>query len=388
MNDELLERLLHAGESVTLDYKRAQYLFGSGEPEGQGELLKDILAFANTERIAEAYILIGVEEVPGATRAGVRGVGKHLADNNLQQFVRSKTNRQVLFSYSAYRVDGKQIGVIRIPIQERPVYSTKDFGKVKKGVVYYRLGSSTSIATPEEIVRMGVSAEATKALDSREQSRKQERINVDLHWDTREIFYASIFNAGEIDVYLKHVELTRRVIRPGEARPRDSYTTSLQLLTKDGKHACDIVCRKEAKFFLPKMPSTVLREFADSPPPDVWLSISTFAGELERVEGERIISVLRPAAGVLEAMEKKATPRTVEISFYPAGALSQGALRCLGSTRATYRYHPEAKSTDTTIAELPPGVSLTSEESSQLLSQIFKEERVIGQIGNYAWRID
>lgn len=47
------------------------------------------------------------------------------------------------------------IGVIRIPKQERPTYAKTKVGKVEKEVVYYRLGSSTAIAKPEDIARMG-----------------------------------------------------------------------------------------------------------------------------------------------------------------------------------------------------------------------------------------
>ena len=47
MNNELMERLLWDGESHCLDYKRDQYPFTSATDEHKGELLKDILAFAN-----------------------------------------------------------------------------------------------------------------------------------------------------------------------------------------------------------------------------------------------------------------------------------------------------------------------------------------------------
>lgn len=48
----------------------------------------------------------------------------------------------------------KQIGVIHIPCQERPIYLKKDYGKLKKRIVYIRRGSSTSEAEPDEIAKM------------------------------------------------------------------------------------------------------------------------------------------------------------------------------------------------------------------------------------------
>lgn len=154
MNDNLLEQLLHEGESSSLDYKRDQYPFAGVGEEDKSELLKDILAFANGWRHADAYILIGVEECPGG-RSRIIGVSNHIPENDLQQFVNSKTNRLLTFSYRAFGFEGKQIGIITIPQQERPYYLKKNYGRLQKEVVYYRQGTSTAIATPDDIFRMG-----------------------------------------------------------------------------------------------------------------------------------------------------------------------------------------------------------------------------------------
>ena len=65
MDDSLLESLLYQAESATLDFKAQQYTFAKGTPEQKGEILKDILAFANAWRQSDAHILIGVKEVKG-----------------------------------------------------------------------------------------------------------------------------------------------------------------------------------------------------------------------------------------------------------------------------------------------------------------------------------
>ena len=99
MDADILERLLYEEESEALDFKAQQYPFDGARDDQKSELLKDILAFANAWRRTDAYILIGVQEVR-AGRSIVRGVATHLLNQNLQQFVASKTNRPVLFSYS------------------------------------------------------------------------------------------------------------------------------------------------------------------------------------------------------------------------------------------------------------------------------------------------
>lgn len=151
---DLIDRLLNEEEGASLDFKREQYPFvGAGEGE-QVELVKDILAFANAWRRSDAFILIGVEEVKGG-RHRVVGVEHHLEDASLQQLVNSKTQRPIDFSYVAINHQDNQIGIIHIPVQQRPFYLKKSFGGLQPNVVYLRRGSSTAIADPDEIFRMG-----------------------------------------------------------------------------------------------------------------------------------------------------------------------------------------------------------------------------------------
>ena len=150
----LVEGLLHEEESQALDFKRDQYAFEGTDDQTKSELLKDILAFCNAWRRSTAYILIGIEEVKGG-RGEVVGVTEHLDDASLQECVDSKTQRPVDFSYRQIRFEGVELGVIEIPEQKRPIYLNKKYGKVSKKTVYIRRGSSTRIADPDEILRMG-----------------------------------------------------------------------------------------------------------------------------------------------------------------------------------------------------------------------------------------
>lgn len=151
-----LEDLLYEEESSYLDFKQQQYPFVRENDYVKSELLKDILAFANAWRRQEAIILIGVEEVKGG-RGIVNGVADHLEDANLQQFVNSKINEPLSFLYEAHSIDGEPVGVIRIPVQKRPFFAVKTYGKVSENAVYLRRNSSTDKATPEEVFRMGES---------------------------------------------------------------------------------------------------------------------------------------------------------------------------------------------------------------------------------------
>lgn len=151
---QLIEGFLYQNEGTALDFKSKQYRFNDATDDDKSELLKDILSFVNSWRQGDAFILIGVQAVNGGKHILI-GTEEHFDDAQLQQFINSKTNRRVLFSYEVVLVEEKKIGVIRIPKQERPIYVKQKFGKVEKAVVYFRLGSSTAIATPDDIAKMG-----------------------------------------------------------------------------------------------------------------------------------------------------------------------------------------------------------------------------------------
>jgi predicted HTH transcriptional regulator len=152
MDENELESLLYESEGDELDFKWDQYpLTDNAE---KGELIKDILAFANGWRRTDAFILIGVDQAKVAGRSTPVGVTTHLSDSNIQQMVNSKTNQHVSFAYEEVSFKGLDIGVIKIPVQDRPRFLTKDFGRLKKDVVYVRRGSSTAEAGLDEILRM------------------------------------------------------------------------------------------------------------------------------------------------------------------------------------------------------------------------------------------
>ncbi len=154
LDSKLLESLLYQGEGVALDFKSAQYPFDNANVGEKAELLKDILAFANSWRRTTAYILIGVEEIKGG-RSKVVGVENHLDDASLHQFVNDKTHRPVEFSYQVFPTEGTTIGVIEISLQERPTYLKKRLGELREHEVFIRDGSTTRVAKPEEIAKMG-----------------------------------------------------------------------------------------------------------------------------------------------------------------------------------------------------------------------------------------
>lgn len=154
----LVDRLLYEEESHELDFKEEQYRFIKATDEEKSELLKDVLAFANSWRRADAFILVGVKEVKGGPSIVV-GISQDIDEAQLQQFVNSKTQRPVTFSYRVVPFNQERIGVFHIPVQRRPLFLEKDYGGLKREAVYLRRGTSTDVADPDEIAMMGSAAE-------------------------------------------------------------------------------------------------------------------------------------------------------------------------------------------------------------------------------------
>ena len=159
ISEEQLNQLCLQGESFSVDYKRAQYAFIGGTDDQKADLLKDVLCFANSFRKTPAYILIGVDEEPSGigTICGIRE-DEVIDDSKLQEFINSKTNRQIPFSaYPFKTAAGKMLQVIELDVcmAGRPYYLRKKFAWIQCNCVWMRIGSSSHIASPDEIAVMG-----------------------------------------------------------------------------------------------------------------------------------------------------------------------------------------------------------------------------------------
>lgn len=158
VNAPELTALLRRSEGETLDFKSKQYPFAGASDVDKSELLKDILSIANAWKTSDGYILIGVEEVNQRATV-ICGADATLPDNDVQQFVNSKTNRPISFRVGIFPFLGVMLTVIHIDKgQRRPFYLNKNFGLLKSQVVYIRRGSSTDEAEPDEIAEMGKEA--------------------------------------------------------------------------------------------------------------------------------------------------------------------------------------------------------------------------------------
>ncbi|EJM68817.1 putative transcriptional regulator with HTH domain [Pseudomonas sp. GM50] len=151
--DELLSTLRYKSEGTDIDFKSAQYRFIGGSEIDKAEMLKDILAIANSWRDGPGYILLGFKD-QRPHPAEVVGISGGIDDAAVQQFVHGKVKPKLTFRYEEHLYEGKTVGVITIPKQKRAFYLSHAYGKLKSNVVYVRRGSSTDEAEPPEITAM------------------------------------------------------------------------------------------------------------------------------------------------------------------------------------------------------------------------------------------
>lgn len=207
-----IEQLLYRGESEALDFKREQYRFVGASDSDKAELLKDILAMANAWRDGPAHILLGVDAPTGGP-VSVVGIASSLDDAAIQQFVNGKTNRPITFTYRETQLLGKPVGVFEIPVQPRPLYIKSDFVGLKAEKVYIRRGSSTAIALPEEVARMGGTRSLGETSFRVEFADPENRLVLGNSHDVEGV-HLTVKGDGKI---------------PDYARRRDSYLSSVAL---------------------------------------------------------------------------------------------------------------------------------------------------------------
>jgi hypothetical protein len=235
IDGSLIDRLLYEEESHELDFKEEQYRFIGATDEEKSEILKDLLAFANSWRRADAFILVGVKEVRGGPSTVV-GISQDIDEAQLQQFVNSKTQRPITFSYRAISFHENRVGVFHIPVQRRPLFLMRDYGRLKKEMVYLRRGTSTDIADPDEIAMMGSAAEMQLVklprpwvtIDDYSAGIDEDEVGQEYLWERIRIVNRG--DAPAVSIVIPEIRLARksaslrsqlRTLGPGEAMDAD-----------------------------------------------------------------------------------------------------------------------------------------------------------------------
>jgi hypothetical protein len=137
--DEVIEMVKKTPEQVVFDWK-ADFVIPSDD-EKRGEFIKDLSAIANASPSSYGYIVYGVDP---RRPDPVVGIKESYDDAKLQQLAQGKVEPPPEFLYYEVSTGPKIIGVLQVkPTRRRPHIITVDLGKVRKGQIVIRRGSST-----------------------------------------------------------------------------------------------------------------------------------------------------------------------------------------------------------------------------------------------------
>jgi hypothetical protein len=143
--DETLMRARREGPR--LEFKESPH--GTNE-----ELAKDLMAMANIlPPGGRAHTLLGVRERPDGTGQTVGAETGRLGDAEFQQKVKGLLNRVPRFTFASIQADERSIGVFEIDgTGHRPFYPLRDAGVLRRFVPLKRVGTSTDVASPDEVL--------------------------------------------------------------------------------------------------------------------------------------------------------------------------------------------------------------------------------------------
>jgi len=145
--DEILAFVRKTPEQAVFDWK-VDFVQPTND-EARGELIKDIAAIANASALSYGFIFYGVDPRRPDPLVGISAT---YDDAKIQQLVQGKVDPLPSFLYYEVSAGLKVIGVIQVaPSKKRPFIIRVDLGRIRKGQIVVRRGSSTDGVTLDDL---------------------------------------------------------------------------------------------------------------------------------------------------------------------------------------------------------------------------------------------
>ena len=145
--DEILQFLAKTPEQAVFDWK--QDFVRPTDDDARGELIKDIAAIANASALSYGFIFYGVDPRRPDPLVGITG---GYDDSRIQQLLQGKIEPLPSFLYYEVSAGPKTVAVIQVaPSKERPFIISVDIGRVRKGQIVIRRGTSTDGVTLDDL---------------------------------------------------------------------------------------------------------------------------------------------------------------------------------------------------------------------------------------------
>ena len=148
--DNLIELVTKTPEQAIFDWKTD--FVAPTDDEKRGEFIKDLDAIANASASTYGIIAYGVDP---RRPDPVVGISASYDDAKLQQLAKGKIDPPPEFLYYELLLGAKVVGVLQVkPTRQRPHIIQVDLGKIRKGQILIRRGSSTDAITPADLWEM------------------------------------------------------------------------------------------------------------------------------------------------------------------------------------------------------------------------------------------
>jgi len=145
--DEVVEMVKKTPEQGAFDWKVDFAI--PNDDEKRGEFIKDLAAIANASPSSYGFIVYGVDP---RRPDSIVGIKQSYDDAKLQQLVQGKIEPLPEFLYYEVSIGPKLVGVLQVkPTRRRPHIITVDLGKIRKGQIVIRRGSSTDAITMKDL---------------------------------------------------------------------------------------------------------------------------------------------------------------------------------------------------------------------------------------------
>jgi predicted HTH transcriptional regulator len=146
--DEIKKILKDNPEQNIFDWKQ-NLNFGESK-EKNSDIIKDIVAIANSITDEPGYIFYGVDPQQDNP---LLEISIPDVDSQLQQLVKDKVEPEVKFLFYTVDHQNGKMGIIHIePDYKKPHIISKDYGKLRDGQIPIRIGSSTRGIRSQDLV--------------------------------------------------------------------------------------------------------------------------------------------------------------------------------------------------------------------------------------------
>jgi len=145
--DEIKQFLVRTPEQAVFDWKRD--FTPPVDDNARGELIKDIAAITNGSVLSYGFVFYGVDP---ERQDPIIGISQSYDDARIQQLMQGKLEPAPQFLYYEVSAGPKTVAVIQIaPSKKRPFIIRTNIGKVRKGQIVIRRGSSTDGAMLQDL---------------------------------------------------------------------------------------------------------------------------------------------------------------------------------------------------------------------------------------------